>query len=243
MVITGFMIDAFHEQLITLWAENEDGPFASIVPMIYTEFQPNSLVFVGINPSFNAKAIMRVMQNSEARSRFKSEEEVNNFYRFDRSNVLEKIKDFQVIQHYHKLHLPYYTRNWQIAGQLENIHWEQIDIFQVRHSIQEEVISRLNQATNKSFFGRQIDLFLTMLEHIAPKVIVILNQKTGTLLKKEFSKIDSNFLSSRKAPDQYELCLYGKTIPVLFSMHIAYKKQEDRISINQKIIDFVRKYQ
>lgn len=236
------MLDSFHEQLITLWAENQDGPFASIVPMIYTEFQPNSLLFVGINPSFNAKAIMRVLKNAGTESQFNSEEEVKSFYRFDHSNILDKIKDLQLIQHYHKLHLPYYNRNWQIAKHLDNIHWEQIDIFQVRHSIQEEVISRVNQPANKYFFDRQMSLFISMLEHIAPKVIVILNQKTGELLKKEFSKIDPDFLVSKKATDEYELCLHGKTIPVFFSMHIAYKKQEERRFINQKIIDFVRKH-
>lgn len=237
------MLDAFHKQLITLWAENQNGAFTSIVPMIYTEFQVNSLLFIGINPSFNVKAIMRVMQNAGAESQFNSEQEIKNFYRFDRCNIEEKIKVLQVIQHYHKLHLPYYSRNWLIARQLENIHWEQIDIFQVRHSIQEEVIGQVNMPVNKIFFDSQMALFVSLLHYIAPKVIVILNQKTGTLLKKEFSKIDPNFLSSKKGNDQYELNLHGKTLPVLFSMHIAYKKQEDRLIINQKIIDFVKKYQ
>ncbi len=236
------MLDAFHEQLITLWAENQNAPFASIVPMIYTEFQPHSLLFIGINPSFNTKAIMRVMQNATAESQFNSEQEIKNFYRFDHRNIEDKIKVLQVIQHYHKLHLPYYTRNWHIAQQLENIHWEQIDIFQVRHSVQEEVIAQVKKPGNKYFFDRQIALFINVLDQIDPKMMVILNQKTGTILKKEFSKIDPNFLSSKKAADQYVLCMNGKTIPIFFSIHIAYKKQADRQIINQKIIDFVRKF-
>lgn len=235
------MLDAFHKQLITLWAENQDGPFTSIVPMIYTEFQPHSLLFIGINPSFNAKAIMRVMQKAATESQFSSEQEIKKFYQFDQSTIDDKIKVLQEIQHYHKLHLPYYTRNWYIARQLANMHWEQIDIFQVRHSIQEEVIAKVNKPSNNYFFDRQMALFINMLDHIDPKVIVILNQKTGALLKKEFSKIDPNFLSSKKETDQYVLFLNGKTIPIFFSMHITYKKHTDRQIINQRIIDFVRK--
>ena len=115
--------------------------------------------------------------------------------------------------------------------------WEQIDLFQARHSTQKDITAFL-KGGNDAFFEEQITLFLELLKIVNPKVIVVLNKESGKLLKDLFYKKQDGILRHIQE-NQFILNFEGVEIPLLISKHVQYKKQDIRDSINQQIKDFV----
>ena len=232
MAIGKSPIQQINNKLIDLWVGNS---FTKLVPMFYPEPSPDSILFVGINPSFNAKAIMHDLKGKP--EEFLSIEEINEFYTFNLSTVEERISKLQVIQKRHREFLPYFKKHRQLSEKLDNHSWEQIDLFQVRESIQTKLLNDYNSA--ERFFSQQLDIFFELLNIFNPKAIIVLNRSSSDILKKYFLKRDSSFLPKNKEMNQYELKLKEITIPVMFSIHTQYKKKDEREKIEKTIIDFV----
>lgn len=228
----------FHEGLLKIWSENSDNPFTRIVPMVYTGFKPESLLFIGINHSFDPKAVVRVVKNTVFEEKLKNVSAVNEYFKFDK-RAESKLADLQFIQQCHKDKLAYYSRHRLLSKALDDICWEHIDLFQVRHSIQKDVTDCFIKKSDTSFFEQQISLFMQLLVTISPKVIVVLNRASGTILKEVFAKIDPGLLTET-GKNQFVLNFNGKRIPLFMSVHIRYKTADERNQINQEIVDFVK---
>jgi len=115
--------------------------------------------------------------------------------------------------------------------------WEQIDLFQARHSTQKDITAFL-KGGNDAFFEEQITLFLELLKMVNPKVIVVLNKESGGLLKDLFDKNQDGILKL-KQENQFILNFQGVEIPFLISKHVQYIKEDVRAIINKQIKDFV----
>lgn len=50
--------------------------------MICPEFKPESLLFVGINPSFDPKVVIRVLKGTEFEDQLNTEEAVRYYFRY-----------------------------------------------------------------------------------------------------------------------------------------------------------------
>lgn len=225
-------IQAINNRLINLW---ENNTVTSLVPMFYPEPVLRSILFIGINPSFNAKAIMRDLKNEP--KAFSSVEEIEAFYKNDRNTIERKVSRLQAIQSSHRKHLTYFEKHRQLAKRLKNHPWEQIDLFQIRESIQIKLLNRLN--LSDPFFAAQIDIFFELINIIEPKAIIVLNKASSDFLKKYFFQRDPLFSPLNSESDQYQLNLNEKMIPVMFSIHTQYKKIHERLEIEQRIIEFV----
>jgi len=88
--------------------------------MLYSEFKPDSLLFVGINPSFDSKAVLRVGKGTEFEERLNTEEAVRNYFSFVPGITEEQISDFQLIQQYHRDKLNYFSRHRKLLDDLNN---------------------------------------------------------------------------------------------------------------------------
>lgn len=226
----------FHKDLLKLWVRNTGSRFTNMIPMIYPEFKPDSLLFIGINPSFDPKAVIRVLKDTEFGEKLNTPEAVKDYFKFEPEGAQLQIANFQRIQQYHREKLNYFSRHRKLSQELNDTPWEQIDLFQARHSTQKDITDFLKLGNN-TFFEEQITLFLNLLKIVAPKVIIVLNKTSGGIIKDLFDRNDKSLLTRIKE-NRFILSVDGVKIPFLISKHVQYKKEEERDIINQEIKDF-----
>jgi hypothetical protein len=143
-------IQQINKKLNNLWIDNS---FTKLVPMFYPDPSDDSILFVGINPSYNEKAIMKDTKGGPYE--FRTLEEINEFYKFHPIETINRISKLQAIQKIHREQLPYFNRHRNLSEKLGNHTWEQIDLFQIRESIQIKLLNDIN-LVDPFFVNRQI---------------------------------------------------------------------------------------
>ena len=235
------LLQEVNEQLIKLWSDFEGDELTKYTPMFYPELKLNSILFVGINPSFNAAAVIRsVKKNVALSNQFQTIENVDDFHLFKQEKVRDIIDILAEIQNCHRQELPYFNRHKILANEFSIENWEQIDLFQIRHSNQNTVMAAFKKNSENLFFKTQIELFLNLLKIYSPKSIIVLNSKSSEIIKKEFNKNDSCILTLIKSKNEYNLSLDGIQIPVLFSVHDQYKSAKQKAVIKAEIGEFIQ---
>lgn len=239
-VSTNERLEKIHRQLIKSWEEQHH---TRLVPMIYPNPKPDSLLFVGINPSLGEKDIVKVLADTEFEEFVPNRASVKDYFTFKPDLIDQQLQNWQTIQHYHRQKLNYFERHRKIADKV-GMPWEQLDLFQLRESAQGNLVRLLKTTGEDLFFQEQLEIFFDLLEVIAPKIIVIMNRKTGEILKKKLveDKAAVSILRPTDRKDVYMFEFRGQQIPVLFSVHIQYKKAFERDQINNGIVDTIREF-
>lgn len=233
-------LQKIHHQLIKSWEEQH---YTSLVPMIYPNPQPDSLLFIGINPSLGEKDIVKVLADTEFAPVVPDRASVREYFSFKPNLVYQQLQNWQTIQHYHRQKLNYFERHRKIAEKA-GMPWEQLDLFQLRESAQVNLVRLLKNNLTDPFFPEQLEIFFDLLEVIAPKIIVIMNRKTGEILKKKLPE-DKAGVSALRPTDRNDIYMFefrGQKIPVLFSVHIQYKTPIERDRINNDIVNTIREF-
>ncbi|WP_020595107.1 hypothetical protein [Spirosoma panaciterrae] len=235
------LLNEWHNLLFEQWSAQDK---SMIVPMIYPEPNVNSLLFVGINPSYNAQHIRRVLQGSRFADSLMTNNDVDNFFRFDILTIRSKISDFQEIQRLHHDSLRYFDRHRQTA-QLLNMPWEQADLFQLRQSVQHEFTQLITQLEQREFAADQIRLFFELLVIQAPRIIIAANgevtrffTKRSKLLNRLFSQFT---VESTDTPNVIVVHYKTLKVPVVlssqFTHYMSNQKREFRI---QQEVDLIK---
>lgn len=233
-------LQVIHHRLIDSWKQQAH---TSLVPMIYPEFKPGSLLFIGINPSLGERDIVNVLRGTEFEQRVPDRASVRPYFTFQPEQIHDQLADWQMIQVYHRQKLRYFQRHRELAAAV-GMPWEQLDLFQLRESAQVNLVTLLKENRTDKFFTEQLTIFYDLLTLMAPKVIVIVNGTTGNLLKKRWStnQADEPILESTSQADVYRLTVRGQQIPVIFSVHLQYKTAIERSRINQHLVDRINEH-
>lgn len=231
-------LQAIHHRLIESWKRQAH---TSLVPMIYPEFKPGSLLFIGINPSLGERDIVNVLQGTEFEQTVPDRASVRPFFTFHTDRIHDQLADWQRIQGYHRQKLRYFHRHRELAAAV-GMPWEQLDLFQLRESAQVNLVNLLRENNTDAFFTEQLTIFFDLLTLMAPKVIVIVNGKTGDLLKKRWliDQADESILEPTSQADVFLLNLRGQQIPVVFSIHLQYIPAVKRSRINQYLVERIK---
>ncbi|WP_018618331.1 hypothetical protein [Spirosoma luteum] len=237
---TSAALEAIHHRLIDSWKRQAH---TSLVPMIYPDFKPGSLLFIGINPSLGERDIVNVLKGTEFESFVPNRESVRPYFTFQPELIHGQVADWQAIQAYHRQRLRYFQRHRELAAAV-GMPWEQLDLFQLRESAQVNLVTLLQENRTDEFFTEQLTLFYDLLALMAPRAIVVVNGKTGELLKKRWliDQADESILSPTPQADVFQLTLRGQQIPVIFSVHLQYKPVAERMRINQHVVEQVKRY-
>ncbi|AEI52153.1 hypothetical protein [Runella slithyformis] len=239
-VSSGERLQEIHYRLIKSWEKQQH---SGLVPMIYPNPQPDSLLFIGINPSLGENDIVKVLAGTEFEQFVPDRASVREYFSFKPDLVHQQLQNWQTIQQYHRQKLNYFERHRKIAEKA-GMPWEQLDLFQLRESAQVNLVRLLKNNLTEPFFLEQLEIFFDLLEVIAPKIIVIMNRKTGEILKKKLPE-DKAGVSALRPTDRNDVYMFefrGQRIPVLFSVHVQYKTAIERERINNDIVNTIREF-
>lgn len=233
-------LQVIHHRLIDSWKQQAH---TSLVPMIYPEFKQGSLLFIGINPSLGERDIVNVLKGTEFEQTVPDRASVKPYFTFRPERIHDQLADWQMIQVYHRQKLRYFQRHRELAAAV-GMPWEQLDLFQLRESAQVNLVTLLKENRTDEFFTEQLTIFYDLLTLMAPKVIVIVNGKTGDLLKKRWliEQADEPILQATSQDDVFQLNIRGQQIPVIFSVHLQYKPVDERTRINQHLVDRIKEH-
>ena len=159
-------------ELLRLWQRYLSGSTPVYAPMQYPEPSEDSLVFVGLNPSFSTKGWKSILRRSEIK-KFEPEE----FFKWVGP------EDFDV-ELAHKLeaiaqeHYPFFASHRMLASAL-GMNWLHYDLFAYRETDQENVrtlfVSEQKELSLTEFGSAQFLLFEKLLSKSKPAAVIIVN--------------------------------------------------------------------
>lgn len=215
--------DLINSELINLWIKYYNSPGKTnyfnnssslippipLIPMLYNDFKKDSLLFIGLNPSFSMVAFRKIFKGTKyspllnpstrkgyqySVEYFYSWEFFYNYYNFILQNYSnynfnqnQLIKTYLDIERLARDKYDYFKKFKDIAGKVLNNKkdWEYIDLVAVRNTSQNAIVNLIN---NKDpFILDQINLMINLICNIQPKVIIVVNAFVSKYLKSVLS--------------------------------------------------------
>lgn len=197
------MQTTLNDKLLDIWERSFPDNASVLQPLYFDEMQKNSVLFVGMNPSFNEK----VMNNILAEARPRSDENAQRFFSWrGRGRTEESICIGE--QRRSKLEYSYYKFHRLVLAET-NIKWDQIDLYRYRASNQKNMLEVCNK--NPEFKERSVDLFFDALKEINPKALIVLNAKVSEFLKNTVP------WGGDCTHGHHWIEIHGRVIPTIFS--------------------------
>ncbi len=207
----------YKERILKVWNKHKDN--VSILnepgfeyrksPILPQFIKTNSILFVGINPSFTKGS--RIFDN------------------------VRKI-EFYPPNHSCEKDIAYFEKFKNISEYCDNVDWSHIDLFFMRETKQ-KILENL-AFTNIDFLQDQIDITFEIIERAKPRIIVVANSFASEFFGKKktkhqtFSKIwkgyhldfDTDF---DKEIGTYKINMGSKEIPIIFSGMLSGQRALD----------------
>lgn len=207
----------YKDRIIDLWAKynnlavfNEFGCDYRRSPLLPEYVLNNSMMFIGVNPSFTKKSII---------------------------NEENKIIEYYPIQDRDIKDLPYFEKFKEISDYCNSIPYSHLDLLFFRETNQNVVKGLCKNAV--PFIEEQLSITFEIIEKANPRIIVVANSLAteffGKLKRKHmprFTKIWRGFdLDFEKDFDSklgtYKVLIGGKSIPVIFSGMLSGQRALD----------------
>lgn len=233
-----------NQKILEIWKKypKESG---DLYPLLYPEFKKNTVLFIGLNPSFSLhnNKIGKIVDGCKTplknKISKKSFEKKNGFKEFEFQNLIE-------FEKCSKENYRYFGKHREIAKELGFKNWEHIDLFFYRVTSQktfkEEVIKYKEK---KGFlfndFGKeQLEISLEIIKKCNPKIIVVTNAFSSDIINSH--KIFKNKVNKEefemKGYDYFEI--NNKKIPIFFSSMISGQRALDNHSFRRLKFDIQR---
>lgn len=199
-VIECLDVTSVNSKILELWSKTQ-APYnlqqsfkdpTLIAPLLYPNLKTNSILFVGLNPSFSLTALSKHHK--------KSEDEIWDYYNatntHNKKGWIKEVEEASENYSYFKKFDP--IKNEMNAKIPDSIFdWEHIDLLLVRKTQQNEMLKQLGlhnindphdiqDSTMKEFVLTQIDFFRKLLRELYPKIIVVVNAKASRIFKEAF---------------------------------------------------------
>jgi hypothetical protein len=211
----------FNKSILRLWSEtfyNEEGILA---PLVYPVLNTNQLLFIGINPSFSEKGLLRCLKDSKY-----ADLNLTDFYRWNNENEFD-LNTAIAIEMLTKTNYPYF-RKFQDISEYCGLKWDHIDLFFFRETNQVRAKSIIFK--NKSekeftkFAEQQLALSKQLIENINPKIIVVANALASRIFKNYFECKFDDSLGFHRAK------INNKEIPVFLASMLTGQRAMDNFS-------------
>lgn len=232
-----------NEKILEIW-KNEDYETEmkdiKLLPILYPKFKKNSILFIGLNPSFSKKNITNTIKGIEDKYKninFKDAEKKLNRVNIEKKESIELSIDLEREAN---------NKNnyFKKLKEISNDNYQHIDLFYFRATNQKEAkdkISKSNENTNiilNDFAIAQLKVAHEMIEKINPKVIVVINAFASDIItRNKYNKKPSrvffpgdNILKinddsfKEKGYDSLEI---NDGIPILFSSMLSGQRALD----------------
>lgn len=217
-----------NQKIIELWNKYFADNSEVCAPLFYEEFKKNSLLFVGMNPSFSARGFNSILKDTEY-----TDLDPTVFFKWSNiSSNLNLVDDCIKIENYAQAKYSlYFGRPIEISKKL-GIDWQHIDLFLYKETSQKDFMKRIRDGKKLNKFALdQIALFEEILVEIDPQCIVVGNAFASELLREHIN----NDLSWDGNKGFHWFTRGGKKIPMFFSSMLSGQRALDRWSYERLV--------
>jgi hypothetical protein len=220
-------IDDLNDALLKLWEKQPpNDPFVQRMPLFYSLPVPESILFVGINPSFSDIGFKKILG--------KDYPTINphEFFKFPRSEQFDMATCIEIEKRASEQHR-YFAKFREIASKL-SMPWHHIDLLSIRHTKQADVRRYIfgtgkEKDDLKAFASEQIDLATIAIKLSEPKAIVVANALASRIF---YTKLKPEF---DNATGCHRMIIAGAKVPVFFTSMLTGQRALDNYSYQRLI--------
>jgi len=195
------LMDQYNKIIISLWEEyRETEPIA---PLLYPPLWKNSILFIGLNPSFN-ETYIRKLTNAE---------NVQEYYAFKNWNTnSDKWVKHEQESKEGNYGYSYFKKFIDIQNHINKIlksskRWEHIDLFYNRITSQKVLVKKLGLNVGLTEFAeKQLEITDRILNELSPEIIIVANAQAARTFKEHYNPVWVNALGC------YQTRLSGTTV-------------------------------
>lgn len=212
-----------NNRILEVWKNNLLQTENTYIPLFYREIHKHSLLFVGLNPSFNPLKWQNYLTSMPD-----SGIVVEEFFKFDPNKRVEIEKVLDIEEAILDKHT-YFKRIEEISEEIfekyaKNKRWAHLDLFFFRLTKQELLKSIIytDKQLNK-FANDQLEISLELIQESEPAIIIVINALACKIIRERWgSQIIYN---DERGYD--EITLRGKVVPIFFSGMLSGQRALD----------------
>jgi len=218
-----------NNSILNIWRHYLDENSTELIPLLYNCIKSNCILFVGLNPSFNVKAIKNRLNKTDL-----EDDDIKNFFQWKNynKNVYNKaIEDNkEAVKNYN-----YYRKLEIIAHEDLKEYWTHIDLFYNRetnqNNIKHKIYSNIKNDLLNQFANKQIELTWHIIKMIDPKLVVVQNVLASKIFKESFKQNINNYEKIVNSEEGYEtIKINDAFIPIFFSGMLSGQRALDNFS-------------
>lgn len=216
-----------NQKIINLWNSYFANDTDVYAPLLYDTFATNSLLFVGMNPSFSARGFKTIFKGSQY------EGLDSDFFKW--SNVSKSEENIErcmdIDKHAYTNYPLYFGRPIEMAKAV-NLPWDHIDLFLYRETSQTSFMKRIHEGKKLNKFALdQLEIFRDVLAAVHPKCVVVSNA-FGSQIVREYLK-DKLEWDDKRGFHWYQR--NGEKVPMFFSSMLSGQRSLDRWSYERLV--------
>lgn len=177
-----------NEKAFAIWENFITEETDVLIPLIYTPLKKQSLLFIGLNPSFSISGFRSTLKGTQYQNINPSE-----FYAWRNRHILDW-KTAYAIEDLFRQKYAYFNK-FKDLSKHTNLDWEHMDLFFHRETSQNKFKDSIHSAKQIIEFGRhQLELSKQLIVACEPKIIVVANAFASDILVNEFNLVfNENF--------------------------------------------------
>lgn len=220
--------EVINQQIIKLWNKYFQNNPEAYAPLFYDTFATNSVLFVGMNPSFSAKGFTSIYKGSQYETVKQTE-----FFKWSNVSSHPDIIDqcIAMDKHAYTNYALYFGKPIEIANKV-NLPWDHIDLFLYRETSQTSFMNRIIENGKLNQFALdQLAIFKDALVAVNPKCVVVSNA-TGSEILREYLKSDLKWDEKRG----FHWFTPGNVkVPIFFTSMLSGQRSLDRWSYERLV--------
>jgi len=222
--------EEINERVVTLWEDEFPDSKDVWMPLVYPPLQEESILFIGLNPSFSERGFRTILADTPYASISPREFfHWQNRSKFDMATAI-------AIENVAKKKYRFFAKFRDLSDYVE-VPWEHIDLFFYRQTSQNEFKSIVLQNDRVNEFGsKQLELSKILIEAVRPQIIVVANALAAQIFQTEFDpKFDEEL-------GCHVMALNEQSVPVFLASMLTGQRAMDTYSY-QRLKWHVRRVQ
>jgi hypothetical protein len=214
------LADWVNQETLALWKKTFNAQGDELLPLIYPPIKKSALLFIGLNPSFNQKALKRNLRGTPY-----AEKNVKDFYHYSSIDNFDLESAKNIVQLTRDKY-PYFKRFKEIARSVDK-DWEHIDLFFYYETSQSTIRKKIKNNNPRDFWRNQLVLSKELIREAKPIIIVRANAYASTIIENEFNA------RYNKEKGYHEIKLNNKTLPVFLEGMLTGQRALDNYSFER----------
>lgn len=217
-----------NNKIIKIWNKYFEGDKEVYAPLFYDTFAKNSVLFIGMNPSFSASGFKTIFKDSPY-----SNVDPKKFFKWSNVSTQSEHIDqcIEMDKHAYTNYSLYFSRPIEIAEKV-GLPWDHIDLFLYRETSQTNFMKRIHEGKQLNQFALdQLAIFKETMHSINPKCVVVSNA-FGSQILRDYLKEDLIW-DEKKGFHWY--IGNGDKVPMFFTSMLSGQRSLDRWSYERLV--------